>query len=51
MSDVLNILASSSSGNAYIYFDDILLDIGIAFVKIKPYIQNIKYILLSHAHS
>lgn len=47
----LNIIASSSSGNAYIYFDNILLDIGVPFIKIKPYVQQIKFILLTHQHS
>ena len=49
--DIFNPIASSSSGNAYIYFDEILLDIGVPFSKIKPYIQKIKYILLTHQHS
>ena len=49
--NILNIIASSSSGNAYVYFENILLDIGVPFSKIKPYIQNIKYILLTHCHT
>lgn len=46
----LEIISSSSSGNAYIYFGDILLDIGVSYSKIKPYVQQIKYILLTHIH-
>lgn len=49
--DIFNPIASSSSGNAYIYFDEILLDIGVPFSKIKSYIQKIKFILLSHIHT
>ena len=49
--DNLKIIASSSNGNAYVYFENILLDIGVPFSKIKPYIQNIKYILLTHCHT
>ncbi|MDR2291871.1 MAG: MBL fold metallo-hydrolase [Prevotellaceae bacterium] len=44
------ILSSSSIGNAVIYFDTILVDCGIAFATIKPYIKNIQLILLSHEH-
>lgn len=51
MNDVLNVISSSSSGNAYIYFNDILLDIGVPYKKIESYVQNIKFILLSHIHS
>ena len=47
----LNIIASSSAGNCYIYFDDLMLDIGVPYNKIKPYIQQIKFILLSHQHT
>lgn len=46
----INVIASSSNGNAYIYFGDLLLDIGVSYAKIKPYIQNIKLILLTHQH-
>ena len=51
MSDVLNIIASSSKGNAYIYNQDILLDVGISYIKIKDYLKNIRLILLTHQHS
>ena len=51
MNDVLNMLASSSAGNCYIYFNEIMIDIGVPYATLKKYNQNIKYILLSHAHS
>jgi Cft2 family RNA processing exonuclease len=47
----INIISSSSAGNCYIYFDDLMVDIGVPFSKVKSYIQNIKFILLSHQHS
>lgn len=50
-SNFLKIISSSSAGNCYIYFDDIMLDIGVPYSKIKPYTQKIKLILLSHIHS
>lgn len=50
-SNLVNIISSSSSGNAYIYFENILLDIGVPYTKIKPYTQQIKYVLLTHTHS
>ena len=51
MSDILNIVASSSSGNCYIYNKDLMVDIGVGFNKIKDYLKDIKLILLSHQHS
>ena len=47
----LNIIASSSAGNCYIYNKELMVDIGVSYKKVQPYIQDIKYILLSHIHS
>ena len=46
-----NIISSSSKGNCYIYNQDLMIDIGVAFAKIKPYINNIKLLCLTHIHS
>lgn len=46
-----NIISSSSSGNCYIYNDDLMIDVGVGFNKIEPYYKNIKLVLLSHEHS
>lgn len=43
-----NIISSTSRGNCYIYNKDILLDIGVSFFKIKPYIRNLKLLCLTH---
>lgn len=50
MNNVLNKISSSSVGNCYIYNQDLMLDVGVAFAKIKPYIKNIKLLCLSHQH-
>lgn len=50
MNETLNIISSSSKGNCYIYNKDLMLDIGVSFAKIKPYIRNLKLLLLTHRH-
>lgn len=45
-----NIIASGSSGNALILENGILLDCGVAFKKIEPYLNQIKLIFISHEH-
>lgn len=45
------IIASGSSGNALLIEKTILIDCGVPFSKIKPYYENIKVVLLTHAHS
>ena len=49
--EILNKIASSSNGNCYIYNEDLMVDIGVPFNKIKPYYKNIKLLLLTHQHS
>ena len=48
--DILNVISSSSKGNCYIYNKDLMLDIGVSFAKVKPYIRNLKLLLLTHRH-
>ena len=50
MNNILNIVSSSSSGNCYIYNQDLMIDIGVSFAKIKPYLINIKLLCLTHQH-
>ena len=45
------IIQTGSNGNAVIYNDDIMVDCGVPFSKIKPYYKNIKLLLLTHQHS
>lgn len=50
MNEILNIISSSSKGNCYIYNKDLMLDIGVSFSKIRPYIRDLKLLLLTHRH-
>lgn len=52
MNNILNIISSSSKdGNCYIYNQDLMIDIGVSFAKIKSYIKDIKLLCLTHEHS
>ncbi|WP_250277998.1 MBL fold metallo-hydrolase [[Clostridium] colinum] len=46
-----NILSSGSNGNATIINDNILIDCGVPFKKIKGYHKKIQLVLLTHIHS
>lgn len=46
-----NILSTGSQGNAIIYFNSILVDVGISFSRIEPYLKDIQIVLLTHQHS
>lgn len=50
MTTLFNKLASGSSGNAIIYHNEILVDLGVAYKTIKPFLDTIKYLLLTHRH-
>ena len=43
-----DILGSSSNGNCIIVNNTIMLDCGLSYAKIKPYLKNIKLIFISH---
>lgn len=44
------VLFSGSKGNCVV-IDDIMIDCGVAFKKIKEYLYDIKYLLITHIHS
>lgn len=44
------VIASGSSGNAVLYFDKVLVDCGVPFASVKPFLNQIQIILLSHGH-
>lgn len=46
-----NLLASGSKGNAVLYHNSILVDCGVPFSVIKPYLYDIQIVLLTHIHS
>lgn len=44
------VIATGSTGNAVLYHDCILVDCGVSYSKIKPYLSKIQIILLTHSH-
>ena len=46
-----NILSSGSQGNAVIYYGSVLVDCGVAYSLIKPYIKQIQLVMLTHEHN
>ena len=46
-----NILATGSSGNATIIENEILLDCGVSFAKLKEYYKSLKLVFISHIHN
>lgn len=45
------IIQSGSKGNAVLYHNEILVDCGVSLKALKPYLKNIKMVLLTHRHS
>ena len=45
-----NVLATGSSGNAIIYLDTILVDVGVSQRKLSPYLDKMELVLLTHIH-
>ena len=46
-----HVISTGSKGNAITYFDTVLLDCGVPFSLIKPFLYDIQIVLLSHQHS
>ena len=44
------IIGSSSKGNCIIVEDILMLDCGVSYIRIKPYLKKIKLIFISHEH-
>lgn len=44
------IIATGSTGNAVLINDCILIDCGVSYKKIEPYLPQIRLVLLTHAH-
>lgn len=44
------ILSSSSAGNCIIFNKYMAIDMGVTFNKVKPYLKDLKVILLTHVH-
>lgn len=45
------IIASGSTGNAVIYHKSILVDCGVPWSFLKPFLKDIQLVLLTHSHS
>ncbi len=45
------ILGTGSTGNCVILNGDIMLDCGLVYKQVKPYLKDIKLIFISHRHS
>lgn len=45
------IINTGSDGNCIIINENIMLDCGLSYTKIKKYIKHIKFIFISHKHS
>jgi L-ascorbate metabolism protein UlaG (beta-lactamase superfamily) len=46
-----NIIATGSDGNATIVNDEILIDCGVPYKALKPYVKQLRLVLLTHQHS
>lgn len=44
------IISSSSKGNSVLYHNSILVDCGVSFAALKPYLYDIDIVLLTHEH-
>ena len=44
------IISTGSKGNAVILNDEILIDCGVPYKAIKPYVKDLQLVLLSHNH-
>jgi L-ascorbate metabolism protein UlaG (beta-lactamase superfamily) len=44
------VIASGSTGNAVLYHGSILVDCGVPYAFIEPYLNDIQIVLLTHAH-
>lgn len=45
-----NVISSGSHGNCVIYHKIIAVDVGVPFSMIKPYLKDLKLIVLTHVH-
>lgn len=44
------VIHSGSEGNAVLYHGSILVDVGVPFASIKPFIRSIQIVILTHQH-
>ena len=46
-----NIISTGSDGNATILEDFVLIDCGVPYKALEPYVSKLKLVLLTHIHS
>jgi len=46
----IEVVQTGSKGNA-VLVDNILIDCGVSFKKLSPYVRRLKLVLLTHVHS
>lgn len=46
----VNIISSGSRGNAVLYHNSILVDCGVSYAKLEPFVRQISIVLLTHSH-
>lgn len=47
---IQNIIGTGSTGNS-VQINNLLFDVGLPFKKIKPYLYDVQYIIITHIHS
>lgn len=47
----VNVISTGSQGNAVLLNHTILIDCGVSFTALKPYVRDLKLVLLTHIHS
>ena len=50
MSIAFHVIATGSTGNAVVLNDFILIDCGVSYKALEPYVQKLKLVLLTHIH-
>lgn len=48
--DIANVISSGSQGNCEIYLGSIMVDCGVPYSSIKPYVKGLQIVLLTHSH-
>lgn len=47
---ICDVVATGSQGNAVILSNEILIDCGVPYKQLKPYVRDLRLVLLTHAH-
>lgn len=47
---MFNVIATGSTGNAVLYHNSILIDCGVPYASLRPYLYDIQIVLLTHEH-